>query len=328
MSHDFDDIPLPPSDFGAELYRRGRRLVAEGLVRMDEVIWDCDEVLWDWLMDVGQMVGRWPRALLEADMGHREWVAVKPGVFEFIWGMHHAALAAGQDAHLRLWTNGYPWRLWAIGRQIPGFFELLGPPASHEAEEHVAFIEHPRIFSRGDFAKAAAELVDVALRRETLREFAEHIGELVDEQFTRAPYDSSFKLPELAEIVGKPGFHNARYLVDDNGRNIKRFIASRRFGVRVISHAPGLFGGRVPNTVWREAADRVVGLSNAVALDIAHAIEELACGGQPPASRNVTSHVFPHGYPLLTFEIDVPDRMLRGEWINPIRELKARAQVV
>lgn len=326
MTDSYQDIPLPHSEFGEELYLVGRRLVEEQGVRLHELVWDADEVLWDWLMDARRMLRRAPGSLKSLDLwpldfGHREYYLVKPGVFELIWGMRHASIERELDPFMRVWTNGYPWRIWRIAQEIPGFATLVGPPAEEGADDHRAFAEHPRIFYRTDYALVAHDLLDPQRFAELVVDFPAHVRDLVDAQFARNPFDSSFKLPELAPLRGKSGFGQAKVLVDDARRNIRRFVASGRHGIHVVSHSPRLIFGTVPNTVWGSPVEALERLANEIAHEIADALARLA-GQDHPARVAVRSESLAEGYVPVQFFIDIPDERIRAEWIEPMRELK------
>ncbi len=323
MSYSYHDIPLAHSEYGQRLYRTGRQLVARAGVRLDAVVWDADEVLWDWLMDARRMLRTMPASLMPFDLGHREHYLVKPGIFELIWGMRHESLERELDAHMRVWTNGYPWRLWAASREIPGFATLVGPPASEDATDHKAFIGHPRIFYRTDYARVADRLLDPEAFGELIAGFPSHVRALVAAQLERAPFDSSFKLPEFAALAGKPGFARAQVLIDDARRNIRRFVASGRHGIHVLSDSPRLIFGAVPNTVWGLPDEALEGLANDIAPQIASALERVA-GRDHPARLAVESNERARGHMPLRFDIDVPDRRIREEWIEPIQKLRQR----
>lgn len=286
-------------------------------VTPERIMFDCDEVLWDWLMSMRQIVRGVPRAMLRRRSGHREFVVVKPGLFEMLWGMRHAAEDAGLDPRVRLWTNGYPWRLHKLAKAIPGIAELVGLSAE-ATRDGWAFAE--TVFTRMDYAQGVSTLAKTAAREDFLDRVSDAARVLLSEHLERSPVDSTLKLPELASLVGKTGFSGVEFLVDDTGRNVKRFMLSGRRAVRVLSHAPRLWG-RVPNTVWRGAEDEVDALSNAVAKPIADALLELS--GEPaPASRSVGSSERVEDYPYCRFHIDVPHRQIRDEWIAPMRQLK------
>ena len=107
MTLTFEDLPLHPTRFGRALYERGRALIASG-VRLERILWDADEVLWDWLMSGVELLKILPRATMRGDLTHSEWVVPRPGMLELLWGMRHESLARDLDPHMRIWTSGYP----------------------------------------------------------------------------------------------------------------------------------------------------------------------------------------------------------------------------
>lgn len=322
---EYGDIPLPKSDLGRGSYRRGRALVEEHGLGLERIVWDADEVLWDWVMDAGRILRDVP-ALFRRSVGHREWMMVKPGVFELIWGMRHASLEAGESAYIRVWTNGYPWRLWRIAREIPGFAALLGSPADDGPGGAGAFRRHPRIFSRLDFVEVARRLVSPSTRRRELASVSEAARRVIGEQFRRDPYDSSLKIPELAALVGKEGFAEAEILVDDQPANVRRFAQTGRRGVRVVSDVPRVLFGSVPNTVWRAPVEALRELSNDLGDSLADALQGVAGDSETEIVAARPSARSPSYIPL-EFAIDVPDERLRSEWIAPMRALKRRGEL-
>jgi hypothetical protein len=324
----YNAIPLPASEFGERLYERGYQLVSEYDLRLDEIVWDADEVLWDWLMDASRMLKRAIPKVFTLDFSHREYYTVRPGVFELIWGMRHACFDAGHDPYMRVWTNGYPWRIWMVAREIPGFAELLGPPANVDEELHESFIHHPRVFYRGDYVDAVRHVLDDLGRIEHLLEdVSAEVRGLIARQLQDAPFDSSFKLPELARLRDKQGFRNTRILIDDRFQNIDRFVASGRSGIHLQSRSPRILLDKVPNTVWRSPREWLDRLVSDVALDIADGLERLA---HRRASGVITVDATPSDreHRLLEFEVDVPDHRLRDEWIEPISSLKKSFEAV
>ena len=326
MTRTFDDIPLAVSAFGRRAYDEGRALVADHGVRLDEVIWDADEVLWDWVMDASRMLEDFIPSLIRRDMSHREYYLVRPGIFERIWGMRHESLERGLDPHMRVWTNGYPWRIWRVAREIPGFAELLGPPARVDVDVHDSFIEHPRVFYRGDFAHAAERLLgELGNLENFLHDVSREVVELIERQLADAPFDSSFKLPELAQIRDKPGFERADILVDDRKQNINRFIESGRSGIRVISPTPRILFGKVPNVVWSEPREVLERLIGDYTLGIAEALAALS-SERVMGAVEVEASGPVDDFARIQFTVDVPDARVRDEWIEPVRQLKrARA---
>ncbi len=321
MTRNYDSIPLPSSAFGGEMYRVGRALVQATSIRLDQIVWDADEVLWDWTMKASRMLKpgafRWGR-----DLGHREYYVVKPGIFELIWGMRHASLEEGGDGCMRIWTNGYPWRLWRIGRHIPGFGELLESPSQPPPTGRGALARHARIFYRLDFIRLVERWLDRGWPSER-REWSPESRALIVEELTRDPCDSTLKIPELAAWYGKEGFGSSEYLIDDRVHTIERFVAAGRCAVLVSAPTPRIGCGRVPNTVWRRPIPTLIRLLRGVARPIAASLRRLAASSKPAWERAQSGEV-PLGYPLRTFAIDVPDGALRREWLHPMRRLERR----
>ncbi|HRE92196.1 MAG TPA: hypothetical protein PK095_23980 [Myxococcota bacterium] len=279
-------------------------------VRVAELVWDADEVLWDWAMSGARLFAQLPLAVL-GNLGHREWVAVRPGLLELLWGMRHASQDLGLDPDLRVWTSGYPWRLWAIFREVPGFAELLGDghPDSH-----------PRVLTRPDYVAVVKPLVaDEGLRRRHLDTMSTAARQTIDRQLAEKPHDSGFKIPELAVLAGRAAFATAKILIDDAGRNVRWFHATGRSAVRVRSVTPRLFG-RIPNCDWtphrflREVA-------SPAAFEIADALERLY---RDPTPRIEVARVTPDPKvpPTPPVVIDVPSHVLWSQWIHPMRELE------
>lgn len=298
-------------------YARGRDLVIRCGVRVAEVVWDADEVLWDWAMSGARLFGKIPLAIF-GDLGHREWVAVRPGLLGLLWGMRHASLELGLDPDLRIWTSGYPWRLWEIFSKVGGFRELLG---DGPRESHPDW--HPRVLTRPDYVAVVEGLVVDERRREAaLAAMPEAARATVRSQLAEKPHDSGFKIPELALLAGREAFAAARILVDDAGRNVRWFHATGRSAVRVRSVTPRIAFGSIPNSAWsplgflREVASPAV-------FAIADALERLA---HDPTPRIEEAHVVP-GPPGAVpvpepVVVDVPSEVLWSQWIHPIRRLK------
>jgi hypothetical protein len=318
----FPDIPLPPTPFGEAMYRRGRALVAEVGLRLDAVVWDADEILWDWVMSGALLFAKMP-LLLVGHLGHREWVAFRPGILELLWGMRHASLELGHDPHLRIWTSGYPWRLWRILREAPGFEALLGGP--YDPADPDSIRTHPRVFTRPDYVEVVTRLLAPEARREALRDIPEPARGAIDRQLERRPDDSGFKIPELALIAGREGFRTAKILVDDVWRNVAWFHAAGRSAVHVASLTPRIAFGLIPNSVWGPRRFLERHLSRVVE-GVADALEALTRGDSPQISR-VAMQL--GGAPTRTtpiFEIDVPSEVLWREWVTPMRELRRAAR--
>lgn len=315
--HTYQDIPLEQSAFGEELYESGRALVAAG-VTPDRVMWDADDVLWDWMMGMVNLTPRLPRLILFKNMQHREYLVRKAGVFELLWGMRHAALERHLDPLIRIWTDGYPWRLWRLSEHIPGFATLLGV----DAKDPKSFADSLNIFCRPDYVRALRVVWHQEHRDAWLSTLPELVRATVLEQFVVDPFDTSFKLPDLATLIGKSGFSRVDFLVDDAEKNMRRFIASGRSGVHVISKAPRVLFSRVPNTAWFRPNRSLVKRQSTVMRKVASALLELA---QKPLgfSQSVDALDPPVGVVPQTFFIDVPNVRITREWIEPMRALKS-----
>jgi len=318
----YGDVPMEPSDFGRRLYAAGRRLVTEHGLGLDRVLWDADEVLWDWLMSMGDLLRKVPTFPFTGDVGHVEYLRVKPGVLELIWGMSHAAREVGGDPHLRLWTNGYPWRVWAIGSQVPGLATLLGPPAK-EGGAAETFEAHPRVFYRSDYARAATRLADPdegpALLDAMPARTAELLADLLPADLAR----TDLKLPELAPLAGRGGFGGVEVLVDDTRRNVERFVQAGRRGVRLATPRRRAVLGHIPNTVWRAPWHHLAALGADLASGLAEALE-LVARDEGPALIEVKPGAPVLDYPALQLTIRVPDDRIREQWIEPHRALRRR----
>lgn len=315
----FEDVPLSASAYGRELYAAGRRLVESQGLRLTEMVWDADEVLWDWAMDARRLAWKLPLAAVSGDIGHREFFRVKPGMFELLWGMHHASLERGDDPHLRIWTNGYPWRLWRLCEQIPGFMRLLGG-LDESSLGLRAIKDHPRVFSRLDYVEAAHCLLDDAEARARL---PERVRAAINAHLDERPHDSSLKLPELAAVIGKPGFAQARILLDDQQRNIERFIASGRVGVQVATHEPPPRVHRTVNIALRSLPRHFDRTSTGLARSVVLALERLLSGRVGTFAKAYSGEALSN-YPFLDFSIDIPNEVLRRELLEPVKALRGR----
>jgi hypothetical protein len=318
MPRGLHDTPLSPvsgadgrpSELAERAYRRGRELVERHGVRVADLVWDADEVLWDWAMSGGRLFASVPRAIF-GNFGHREWIAVRPGLLELLWGMRHASEELGFDPDLRVWTSGYPWRLWAIFKRIPGFAELLGD--GHPDT-------HPRVFTRPDYVDVVKPLVaDKATRRQHLDAMSPAARATIAQQLSEKPHDSGFKIPELAVLAGRQAFSTAKILIDDAGRNVRWFHATGRSAVRVRSVTPRIFGA-IPNSAW-DPLRFLREVASPAAFEIADALERLY---RDPSPRIEEARVTPDPLvpPTPPVVIDVPSEVLWSQWIHPIRELE------
>ncbi|MFT7583176.1 MAG: hypothetical protein ACI9MR_004862 [Myxococcota bacterium] len=313
----YDALPLPASAYGRRLYARGRTLVADHGLRLDEVMWDADEVLWDWLLQGVRLAGGLWRAVLLKNYAHTEYIAARPGMFELLWGMRHEALERGDDPDVRIWTSGYAWRVWRISRQIPGLSELLGLPANADA---ATYAKAGTFFSRPDFARAALMLVNARVP-EGLLAHASDASKAVITRHLDDKLTSALKVPDLAALVGKDGFGRVRILVDDLQTNIDRFVETGRLGVHVVSHAPRIVFGAVPNSVWGRPGTHLARPAPDHANAVADALEEaLATGGsgvfraEPPVGP-VTEVPAP-------FKLGIPNARVQAGLSQPIRDLR------
>lgn len=318
-------IPQAPSAYGELMYERGRTLVADQGIRLADLLWDADEILWDWVVDGRAVLRSSPRFVLRGDLGHREFFRIKPGIFELLWGMHHASLDLGLDPHMRVWTNGYPWRAWRVAREVPGWDVLLGPPADARGAGQETFALHPRFFCRADFARAIRLLLDPKERAERLEALPLPARRVISRSLDLSPFDSTLKVPELASLAGKHGFASSRILIDDQAWNVARFAATDRAAVHVSNPARKLAYGRIPNTVWHSPARSLRTLSTGVAEAIATAIRE-AARARPGTIVSASSDRDLEDYPFLDFSIDVPDAMVRAQWLEPLRRLRQDAR--
>ncbi len=315
----YEDIPgLRRSPYGEAMYLRGRELVAGG-IDLSHLVWDADEVLWDWVLSGVRLMSSLPLAML-GRLGHREYIAVRPGMIELLWGMHHEALERGRDPHVRIWTSGYPWRLWEILRQVPGFDVLLGPPHAFAHRDSSVLAQHPRVFTRPDYIAIVRELLDPQVREARLSTLAEPARSAIARQLAQRPDDSGYKIPELAIMHGKAAFSDARFLIDDARNNVEWFKAAGRSAVHVRSRTPRIAFGKIPHSAWSPA--RFLERSgHGVARAIADALMKL--GTQSIATID-EAHLSdaPDAHPNHVFAIDVPNAVLWREWIQPMRDLR------
>ena len=67
MTH-YSRLGMPTTKFGDTTYQLGLDLARDG-IRMSELVWDCDELLWDWVMD-GRRLATRLAALAQQRFGH------------------------------------------------------------------------------------------------------------------------------------------------------------------------------------------------------------------------------------------------------------------
>jgi len=324
MQLGFHDVPgVKASAYGEAMYRRGRALVEAG-IDLSHLVWDADDVLWDWALSGVRLMGGLPAALF-GRLGHREWIAVRPGMLELLWGMRHAALELGRDPHVRIWTSGYPWRLWRILREIEGFDQLLGPPYALAADDAAQMRDHPRVFTRPDYVAIVTDLLDREVRDKRLASLPEPARSIILAQLEK-PDDSGFKIPELALLFGKQAFAEARFLIDDARRNVEWFKAAGRSAVHVKSRPPRIIFGKVRNSAWSPARFLMQaghGLTSAIADALAALAEHAA-----PTIAVARSEDQADASEKRVFAIDVPNDVLWREWISPMRRLRKAMRLV
>lgn len=315
-------VPLPASEFGLKMFIRGQALVRAGTLPA-HIMWDADEILWDWTMSAQSMVRELPATLRHRELTHSEAFQIKPGALELLWGMRLQALASGQDARVRIWTNGYAWRLWAIAQHVPGFATLLG---LDEGESWEHFEEAPNIFCRSDYVRAVEPLFSTTKRMMWLEQIPWRAREVIKEHLATNPYDSSFKVPEIAPLVGKVAFDQIKILIDDRWMNAQRFARTGRVAICVPAHPLRAFFSLVPNASWSQ--DELLALSplgTAVMEKIADGLDQLD-RLERGTVLSVSSQVLPFEYEPLRFKIEIPDGRIRQHWILPMDELRARHQ--
>ncbi len=313
--------PLPKSEFADELYARGRALAEAGL-RLQHIVWDADEVLWDWALDGRRAALGVPKMFFKREYGHREWVRLKPGVWELIWGIKDVQDDLGDTGFMRISTNGYAWRLFRFAHEIPGFADLVGEPA--DAEVYRGWNGHPRMFFRTDYVRCMQELFAADAEGEVEAAVSGLNGarELVLSHFQNTPFETSLKLPELAQLLGKPGFDDAFILVDDSGKNVKRFAASGRIGIKAV--VPAKHTSKIPpNVAFQNPRAHVRTLSNNVAIALAEQFEvALEQRGESAFLVAESSNTVPSNYRATEFTVDIPSERIGGEWFQPVQRLK------
>lgn len=290
-------------------------------VRLDKILWDADEVLWDWLLSGLELVRIIPRATLRGDLTHREWILPRPGMLELLWGMRHASLERDLDPHVRIWTSGYPWRMWRIAREIPGFAALIGPPFDAGPDGPAVMAEHPRVFARPDYVRAMTRLLEPSARAALLEPIAGPARWVLAEHTSARPGHSGLKIPELATLAGKPELAGGDVLVDDQRENVAWFTSAGRSAIHVISRAPRIFFNAVPNSAWRPAR-AILELPVTTAEGIADAL--VRADGR---ARTIIAEGRRMRHEAAEpFVIEVPNVVLQGEWIRPIRAMVKAAR--
>lgn len=316
--HDWSGVPLARTDLGQAMYDRGWQLVDNG-VRLDTIAWDADEVLWDWVMSATHTARGIPRFARTRDLSHREFMRLKPGIWELLWGMHHASLEAGHDPYIRIWTAGYQWRLWRIAKDLPGLTDLLGPPAS-VALGPESLAAHPRVMCRGDTLGALMEMLKPE-RRSWLDELAPRVRHVLVTRVQKKRGQAGLKIPELAELWGREGFGAVRILVDDAASNGRAFAATGRTAIRPVHPAPRIFG-RVPNTVWRDPHRRLASQRGDIVGPLADSLAQVVAEGFP--ARQIPIHpIGNENHTTLSFTMDIPGHIIEAQWVAPMNALRA-----
>ena len=233
--------------------------------------------------------------------------------------MRSASLDRGLDPYMRIWTNGYAWRLWRIGVELPILAHLLGPPAD-SAPTPADLAAHPRVFYRSDFVDLAVRFQDPQERASALASMPAAAAQVLTRQLDERPRDSTLKLPELAALAGKDGFGASRLLIDDEARNIHRFVASGRRGIQMLMPRYAMLWGRVLNTVWRDPWGQLAALGVAVAPRLVDALVR-AWGAEGVVRQQVVSREPVRDYHHVDFTFRVPGRRVSAEWMAPRKRL-------
>jgi len=327
----YDTFNLATRPADAAMHAVGFNLVATGGPGPADILWDADEVLWDWAMPFGRMLSVAPKVLVRR-YGHREWIAIRPGMIGLLAGLHDGAVAGGRDPWMRIWTAGYPWRLWRIFQEIPEFMALIGPGLDDGGTlTPESLRSHPRVMARGDLINIILALLDDDQEQAIMAKIPASIRPLVAAQMRENPGHGGFKIPELAAVAGKPEIAGTRILVDDTRANIEWFVASGRSAVWVESPTPRVLFGKVPNSLWFRP-DRWLGaLDHGLVPAIARAlgvvghegrIVEANSSGDPDGESSfprpsVTERVFP---------IEIPNKIFWREWFGPMKTVKKAAR--
>lgn len=309
----------------------GFALVTAGGPGPADILWDADEVLWDWAMPFGRMLSVAPKVLMRR-YGHREWIAVRPGMIGLLAGLHDGARAAGRDPWMRIWTAGYPWRLWRIFQEVPELGVLIGPTAKPEgALTPEALASHPRVMARGDLIRIILGLLDDSHEHAIMARIPKNIRPLVASQIRENPGHGGFKIPELAAVAGKPEVAETSILVDDTRANIDWFVASGRSAVWVASPTPRVFFGKVPNSTWFRP-DRWLGdLDHGLVPAIGRALHRVGHSERIVEAVADASPQSDDGFPRPSkaervFPIEVPNDVFWAEWFGPMKTVKKAAR--
>ena len=296
------------------IFHRGILLVKQG-VRLSNIMWDADEILWDWLMSVQEIFSSPYRRFMLGDVGHREFFRRKHDIFELLLGMHVASVKLGLDPYIRIWTNGYSWRLWRISQEIPCLIHLLGPAKKGGKLPNLAadFEHHPRIFSRKNYVSAIMKIA-----KEGFSILDPELQTNIVQQFKLKKFDSSLKEPDFARIIGKSEFEKVNILVDDKRENVDRFVQKNRIGIVVPNQTPHILYGKIKNIVWKNPWNGIEKMSKSTAESIANALEK-TLSHEKQIFVAKSQPIFP---PHDDFIIEAPDARIRLDWVEPMRKVQ------
>lgn len=312
----YQGISLPASPFGEFAYGLGQRAGA-GDLGLEHIMFDADEVLWDWVMTTSDIVRGIPKLLRSRDLGHREYIRVKPGTIEFLCGFRDARSERGADPFLRIWTNAYPWRVRALCERLPDLAGLLGGDTAG------GIWEHPRLFTRPHYVDLMSEVFLSGGMETFLEGIQPGPRELVRAHLETTPTDTTLKLPDLAVHLGKAGFGDVRVLVDDRRSNVERFAASGcgRVGLWVDNPPHPSVHRKLPNVTHGAATPYLEHQSQPFVQALSDALTSLPDNGLVtlPARENA------RGYRATEFAISIPDDVLRAQWTGPPKQLKRYA---
>lgn len=331
MERLFDAWKLNDAPAEAALYDAGLALVVEHGLGPADILWDADEVLWDWAIGFGRLLPVSPKVIFR-QYGHREWIALRPGMTGLLAGLHDGAQEAGKDPFMRIWTAGYPWRLWRIFREIPAFTTLLGPADGGLATTPEQLAAHPRLMARGDLVRIILALLDEDRSAPLLAALPASIRPMVELQCRQDPGHGGFKIPELATVAGKPDVATTSILVDDTRANVDWFLGSGRQAVWVRSPTPRVLFGKVPNSLWRRPDRWLAGLRHGLVPAIADALAKVRPAGglaiaEPLEGERATHVAFPaDAAPPSVFPIDIPNGVFWREWFGPMKAVKRAAR--